>query len=436
MADSIATDRQKDQLEYMQRWLRYAPTPPVRGSNSYDVFISYRSLDRAWAMALFDVLKLAGWKAFLDQYDLIPGSELETSLAEALEASSSGVILWSSRHKDSEWCKKERLAMSKLKSRAFKYIFAKLDAEPLPLFAAADLYVDFEDSPEGPRGVRLLDLLCGMKGVERAPEAVVLAQEVDQNAKTTMVAVKGAIEAGNATRLVEIGTSAQPGVLASPGPVLAVAQGLIRMGECELARTVLVHARAHFPESIRAKQLEGLALRRLERYQEAVDVLSELKAAGHQDPETMGMLAAAWDGLYLGSKKKLHLRTSRELYRTAFERDPQNYYTGINAAAKSLFLGETEEANRLVAQVLALPTLAKDVAADDLYGGCTQAEGYLLQRKLDAAAAQYEKMIDKHPTKKGDLQGTGRQAARICAALDLSSEETAKVLAPFKLLDD
>jgi len=45
-------------------------------------------------------------------------------------------------------------------------------------------------------------------------------------------------------------------------------------------------------------------------------------------------------------------------------------------------------------------------------------------------------MIDKHPTKKGDLQGTGRQAARICAALDLSSEETAKVLAPFKLLDD
>jgi TIR domain len=39
------------QAEYMQMWLQHAPKPPERGYNSYDVFISYRSPDRSWAMA-------------------------------------------------------------------------------------------------------------------------------------------------------------------------------------------------------------------------------------------------------------------------------------------------------------------------------------------------------------------------------------------------
>jgi TIR domain len=73
-------------------WLRHAPKPPLRANNVYDAFISYRSSDRAWAMALYDVLKLGEWQAFLDQYDLVPGANLETSLTEALEASSAGVI--------------------------------------------------------------------------------------------------------------------------------------------------------------------------------------------------------------------------------------------------------------------------------------------------------------------------------------------------------
>lgn len=396
MDDKIATDQHMQQVEYMQRWLQHAPAPLERRENSYDAFISYRSSDRGWAMALYDALKLAGWEAFLDQYDLVPGANLETSLAEALEASSSGVVLWSSRTKDSEWCKNELNAMRTLKGRhgTFNYVFAKLDAEPLPLFAQSDLYIDFEESPEGPRGVNLLKLLCGMRGVSLAPEAVELAEQVDQDAKQLLIALKGAVDAENPARLLEIGTSAQPGVLASPTPVLTAAEGLISMGEYDNAREVLKHAHAHFPKSIRAKQLEGLALRRLERYQEAIDVLSELKAAGHQDPETMGILGAAWDGRYQESGKTLHLRKSRELYRTAFQSDPNNYYTGINAASKSLFLGESAEAAKLATNVLPLVKHASD--GEDFWAGCTLGEVYLLQRDIDSAAAQYQRVIDRH----------------------------------------
>jgi hypothetical protein len=436
--DAITKERTQRQVDYMQVWLQYAPKAPERGDNAYDVFISYRSSDRAWAMALYDALKLAGWEPFLDQYDLVPGANLETSLAERLQASSSGVILWSSRTKDSEWCKRERQAMTTLKDRGrnsphpFRYVFAKLDAEPLPLFAQADLYIDFEESPEGPRGVNLLKLMCGMRGVSLAPEAVVMAQKVDQDVQRILVAINGAVEAGNPARLREIGTSAEPGILASPGPVLAAAQGLIRMGRCEDALEVLKHAYAYFPKAIRVKQLEGLVLRRLQRYQDAIDVLSELKAAGHQDPETMGILGAAWDGLYQESGKMLHLRRSRELYRTAFQGDPKDYYTGINAAAKSLFLGESHEAERLAAEVLPLVKAAGD--GNDFYAGCTLGEVYLLQRDLNAAAVQYQKVIDRHSSKVADLAGARQQATRICSALQLSEEETEKVLALFELL--
>ncbi|WP_163988719.1 TIR domain-containing protein [Pyxidicoccus caerfyrddinensis] len=429
-------ERRRQQAQHQQQWLQFAPKPPERGSNTYDVFISYRSSDRAWAMVLYDVLKLAGWEPFLDQYDLVPGANLETSLSDSLEASSSGVILWSRRTNDSEWCKRERQSMRTLKdtSGTFHYVFAKLDAADLPLFARSDLYVDFGDSPEGPRGVSLLRLMCGMRGIPLDPGAVRRAQEVDEHTRKALTAILGAIEAGNAARLLEFSTSAHPGLLASPGPVLAAAQGLISMKEYENARTVLEHARAHFPQSIRVVQLEGLALRRLKRYQEAIDVLSELKAAGHQDPETLGILAAAWDGLYQESGKTLHLRKSRELYRTAFQSDTKSYYTGINAAAKSLFLNELDEAARLAGEVLPLVKSATD--GQDLWAACTLAEVHLLQRNVAEAAAQYQRVIDAHPTAVGDLDSTRGQAQRICTALGLSHDDAKKVLAPFELLSE
>lgn len=421
----------------LEVWLKFAPKPPERGRNSYDAFISYRSSDRAWAMALYDVLRMAGWEPFLDQFDLVPGADLEVSLSEALAASSAGVILWSSRTRDSAWCQRERNAMRALKDRpgsAFKYIFARLDAEELPLFAQADLYVDFADSPEGPRGVNLLRLLCGMRGIPLDDGAVRMANRVDEESRQAMTRIRAAIDAGNAERLRELGLSSQMGVLSSPALMSAATQGLIRLGEYGMALEVSDHALTCFPKSIRIRQLKGLALRRMKKFQEAIEVLSELKADGHQDPETLGILAAAWDGLYLASGKALHLRRARELYRTAFQADPKDSYTGINAAAKSLFLGEPDEAARLASAVF--PLVAQAADAEDFWPACTLGEVHLLQGQLAAAAAQFQRVIDRHPTSRGDLTSTEQQARRICGALGLSPADTAAVLAPFALLAD
>ncbi len=51
MSEDRLDEVEKQQPAYIQRWIEHAPNPPERGDNIYDVFISYRSTDRAWAMA-------------------------------------------------------------------------------------------------------------------------------------------------------------------------------------------------------------------------------------------------------------------------------------------------------------------------------------------------------------------------------------------------
>ena len=84
---------------------------------------------------------------------------------------------------------------------------------------------------------------------------------------------------------------------------------------------------------------------------------------------------------------------------------------------------------------LVLPLVEKATDGRDLYAAGTLAEVLLLQGKVDETVAQYQRVIDNNPYATGDLKGTGAQAERICAALKLSPEDTAKVMAPFKLLD-
>jgi tetratricopeptide (TPR) repeat protein len=435
MPDGAAQETARIQQDGgFENWLKLAPAPPQRRTTLYDVFISYRSSDRGWAMALYDALKRAGWKPFLDQYELVPGASLETSLEEALQASASRVILWSSRTKNSEWCKKERQAMRSIKSAApeFQFVFAKLDGEPLPLFAQGDLYVDFEDSPEGPRGVNLLRIMCGLEGVPLSAAAVKEAQRVDEATKGILLQIKAAIDGDNIERLLHIATSPDPGLTGTSGPLLEASRGLISMGKYEEALKVLAQADVYFSQSIVLKQLRGLALRRLGRYQDAIDVLSELKAAGHQDPETLGILAAAWYVRYNETGKTIDLRRSRELYRTAFQADPASYYTGLNAATKSLFLGETEEAERLTDAVRPLVQQAKD--GKDFWAACTLGELHLLKRDVLSASQIYQNVIDCHPARVGDLAGTRAQAETIASLLGLTAEEKEKLLAPFELL--
>jgi hypothetical protein len=59
------------------QWLDLAPKPgALAAGRQWHVFLSYRSVNRPWVLALYDVLNVLGCKVFLDQSVLTAAAPL------------------------------------------------------------------------------------------------------------------------------------------------------------------------------------------------------------------------------------------------------------------------------------------------------------------------------------------------------------------------
>ena len=95
-----------------QTLMQYAPAPrPLGQDETWNVFLSYRSVDRPWVINLYDVLRSAGHKVFLDQVVLKAGDELVRQLENGLESSQAGVLIWSAKSAELDWVRREYSAM-------------------------------------------------------------------------------------------------------------------------------------------------------------------------------------------------------------------------------------------------------------------------------------------------------------------------------------
>jgi hypothetical protein len=150
-----------------EEWLKYAPKPTIlSGTDRWNVFLSYRSVNRAWVLNLYDVLRELGHKVFLDQTALKPGDQLVKELQDALKTSQAGILIWSSATQDSDWVQREYETLENLATdrRGFRFVPVRLDRSELPLFARNRIFVDFADYPDGPNGGELLRLLMALQG--------------------------------------------------------------------------------------------------------------------------------------------------------------------------------------------------------------------------------------------------------------------------------
>lgn len=73
----------------------------------YDVFISYSSADRPWALKLAKDLRAKSIQVFLDKDRLDIGKPWATELAAAVQGSKHLVVLWSDNANDSVWVRRE-----------------------------------------------------------------------------------------------------------------------------------------------------------------------------------------------------------------------------------------------------------------------------------------------------------------------------------------
>jgi tetratricopeptide (TPR) repeat protein len=211
-------------------------------------------------------------------------------------------------------------------------------------------------------------------------------------------------------------------------------------GEYAAALEVLAELEKRFPRAIRPKQLRALALSRrgqdgdVENAQMTLGTLYEL---GEHDPETIGIYARTWMDRYSRSGDVLHLRKSRDLYAEAFESARDDYYTGINAASKSVLLGtpsDLERARVLGEQVQQIVGTAP--VANDYWKSATVAEVQLIQGNFEQAGKLYAAAVSAAPSERGSHQSTWTQACRLMATLKPSAMEREQVRQAFAHLPD
>jgi len=412
-------------------WLNLAPRAAALGTGQqYHIFISYRSVNRMWALHLYDVLTQLGYKVFLDQFVLPAGGALASSLGVALSASGAATMIWSSSFADSNWCLDEYNALMARRNddAAFRFVIVTVDGTKVPGLAAGSIRVDFSTDRDGPAGSNLLRLLYGLNGNPLPPDAVRFSADFDDQFLAARNRIKTASDLGNKQRLIELASSTDLVWQTSPALGCQVAEALIGMKENDAALVVLNALQAKFQRALRPKQLQGLALARAGRYDDAAEVMGLLYNAGEMDPETFGLFARTWMDRYNVTKNPAHLRRSRDLYLEAFERSKDSY-NGINAASKSLFLGERDQSVALAVRVQAIVGTA--AINKDYWGTATVAEAQLLQSNFDAAATLYQQAVSMDTEAHGSHCSTGQQAVKILDALAAPADVRKKVLAAF-----
>jgi class 3 adenylate cyclase/tetratricopeptide (TPR) repeat protein len=196
-----------------------------------------------------------------------------------------------------------------------------------------------------------------------------------------------------------------------------LAQKFLGQGEPLLAYDVVSDALAKWPEDIRLRQLQGLALARSGATERANAILEGLRNAGQTDEETLGMLGRTYKDLasYARStaEREQLLARAGEIYMQAYE-SSGGYWSGINAATMHLLIGETERAQELARKVhvQCLKEIA-DPSGDSYWELAALGEAALILRDWAEAEQWYERAAKEAAQRFGDLHSSRRNARLI-----------------------
>lgn len=423
-------------------WSTFVPdVPALPPGKSFHVFLSYRTVNRIWVINLYDVLRAHGFEVFLDRIVLKPSDTLDRELEQGLARSAAAVLVWSAAAAQSAWVQREFELMLELDRRDdFLFVPVVLDHTELPARAATKLYLDFRAYPDGPNGGELLRLLYALTGRTLPDDADHFAAEQEDIATQTNARVAAAVRNEDVAFLASAPLSDELVWTTSASLGSRAAEGLAQLGRYGETLAVCDVLDERFPRAIRPKQLRALALARRAQpgdLAEAQRILGTLYDLGERDPETLGIYARTWMDRHAASGDVRHLRQSRALYQEAFEHAPDDAYVGLNAAAKSVLIGDEEDlalAAELAGKVQEL--VGKEPVRDDYWRNATVAELHLLRRDWAAAARAYQAAVDGAASLVGAHATSWKQAALLMEKLQPTPEERARVRKPFAHVPD
>ena len=199
-------------------------------------------------------------------------------------------------------------------------------------------------------------------------------------------------------------------------------EGLIRAGAPVMAYDAVADGLVAFPGDARLRQLLALALARTGASGAAIPLLEALRAEGHADEETIGLLARSYKALWAeggtAAERQANLARAYDYYAEAY-RLSAGIWTGINAATMSLLMGRRDEASEIARGVRdrCLQDEAADAKkAEDYWHLATLAEAWLILRDMPQAEAAYVRAVESGRHRPADKASTRRNARLIIRA--------------------
>jgi class 3 adenylate cyclase len=212
---------------------------------------------------------------------------------------------------------------------------------------------------------------------------------------------------------------------------------VLKLGEPLLAYDILTEGLKSEPADVQMRQLLALALARSGATQRSNSMLTQLRAEGHSDEETLGILARThkdlWTHAAARNERNRQLRLAYKFYREAYKLS-LGYYSGINAATLALLLGRDEEARALAKEVRQaclddLKKLSRD-SADRYWPLATLGEACLILRRWTEAQNWYTQAAQIAKGNFADLSSTRRNARLI---LDHLGRDRGEIERAFKI---
>ena len=175
-----------------------------------------------------------------------------------------------------------------------------------------------------------------------------------------------------------------------------------------------------WPGDLKLRQMQALALAQMGSLEKSYKMLEELQSEGHKDEETHGLLARTYKDLWLRSGNVTALDQAYSTYLTVFRMAPASYWTGINAAALALVIGDGQTARDLARQVARICSEVPEQApnSDPYWLNATRAEACLILESLPEAEQLYTVAGTLGRERLGDVMATWGNARLISSLLD------------------
>ena len=214
----------------------------------------------------------------------------------------------------------------------------------------------------------------------------------------------------------------------TPEVYRTLGESILQLGEPLMAYDVLAEGLKYWSNDLRLRQLLALALARSGSTVAANTLLSTLVEDGHQDEETIGLLARThkdlWTQVTDPAVEEEHLRLAALRYYQAYDLTGSTW-AGINAATMACLMDQTEQAQRLARHIQArcLIQLQEEnqTTVDTYWMFATLGEAALILREWEAAEDFYGQAIASGQGRFGDFSSSRRNALLLGQHLGLDA---------------